>query len=125
MDNKIKVKYKVSLILVNNKNQVYLVNRQVNSPLSQLLIFKDQLVKVTYLVVLQLSKQIKELDLYLVVLLIPDFLEWLLMLNLKHKLTLYLAAQLNLPLVDLYLEIQINKINNLYLVDNHKQVREL
>lgn len=125
MDNKIKVKYKVSLILVNNKNQAYLVNRQVNSPLSQLLIFKDQLVKVTYLVVLQLSKQIKELDLYLVVLLIPDFLEWLLMLNLKHKLTLYLAAQLNLPLVDLYLEIQINKINNLYLVDNHKQVREL
>ena len=125
MDNKIKVKYKVSLILVNNKNQAYLVNRQVNSPLSQLLIFKDRPVKVTYLVVLQLSKQIKELDLYLVVLLIPDFLEWLLMLNLKHKLTLYLAAQLNLPLVDLYLEIQINKINNLYLVDNHKQVREL
>jgi hypothetical protein len=46
--------------------------------LNKLRIDRDQSVKVTYLAVLQLNKQIKqlkELDLYLVVLLAQDFLE--------------------------------------------------
>ena len=105
-----------------------MVNKQVNSPLNKQIIDWDQQVKLLYLVVLQLNKKIKrlkELDLYLVVLQVPDFLEWPLTLNLNHKLTLYLMVLLCLTLEDLYLEIQINKINNLYLVDKLKQFRAL
>jgi hypothetical protein len=64
--------------LVNNKKLVYLVNKQVYSPLNKLRIDRDQSAKVIYLAVLQLNKQIKkskELDLYLVVLLVQEFLE--------------------------------------------------